>query len=156
MADIKIYTSTTLWDKEYLGEVPLEDTLKELWGKEIGTGGVLLSQPHQDHVFIFAAVTEDQKLAGLARLVCIETKSLHYGVVHDVFVDERYRGQGISKQLMQAVIDFGKEKALRYLDLTCNPKREIANHLYESVGFVCLAEARPEEPCTNYYRYFYS
>jgi ribosomal protein S18 acetylase RimI-like enzyme len=155
MADIQIYTGDTKWDEVRLGGTSLEDALKTLWGKEIGTGGVLLPQSHHDHVFIFAAIVEG-KIAGLVRAVCIETKSLHYAVIHDVIVDENYRGQGISKELMKAVIAFGQEKGLRYLDLTCNPKREVANHLYESVGFVRLAEARTEEPCTNYYRYFYS
>lgn len=57
------------------------------------------------------------------------------GVIEDVIVDEKYRGQGLGRKLMEELIKIGKEKDLSLITLTSNPKREAARNLYQSLGF---------------------
>lgn len=64
--------------------------------------------------------------------------------IEDVVVDETYRGQGLSKQLVAHAIEFVKSKRIPLLMLTSNPKRIAANKLYQAMGF--------ERKETNVYR----
>ena len=64
--------------------------------------------------------------------------------IEDVVVDEAFRGQGLSKQLVAHAIEFTQSKQIPLLMLTSNPKRIAANKLYQAMGF-----SRKE---TNVYR----
>ena len=64
--------------------------------------------------------------------------------IEDVVVDETFRGQGLSKQLVAHAIEFTQSKLIPLLMLTSNPKRIAANKLYQAMGF-----SRKE---TNVYR----
>ena len=64
--------------------------------------------------------------------------------IEDVVVDEAFRGQGLSKQLVAHAIEFTQSKRIPSLMLTSNPKRIAANKLYQAMGF-----SRKE---TNVYR----
>jgi GNAT superfamily N-acetyltransferase len=64
--------------------------------------------------------------------------------IEDVVVDEAFRGQGLSKQLVAHAIEFTQSKQIPSLMLTSNPKRIAANKLYQAMGF-----SRKE---TNVYR----
>lgn len=64
--------------------------------------------------------------------------------IEDVVVDEAFRGQGLSKQLVAHAIEFTQSKRIPSLMLTSNPKRIAANKLYQVMGF-----SRKE---TNVYR----
>lgn len=64
--------------------------------------------------------------------------------IEDVVVDERFRGQGLSKRLVAHAIDYVKEQQIPLLMLTSNPKRVAANKLYQAMGF--------ERKETNVYR----
>jgi ribosomal protein S18 acetylase RimI-like enzyme len=55
--------------------------------------------------------------------------------IDDVVVDEALRGQGIGEQLMEGAIELAKQKGFTEINLTSNPKREAANHLYRKIGF---------------------
>ena len=50
-------------------------------------------------------------------------------------LDEAYQGQGIGKQLMQAAMDFCREKGFRRCYLTTFAGLDAARHLYEKWGF---------------------
>lgn len=150
--NIQVYNTSTQEGKEKLASV--ESALSTLWQVEQEVLHAFFSSLESNTLF-FGVFAEDGQLAGAIRLIQNETKSLQYGVIHDVIVAERYRGQGLSKVLMQAVIEYGAAAGFRYLELTCNPKRIEANGLYQKMGFVCLATAVATEPNTNYYRYFF-
>ena len=64
--------------------------------------------------------------------------------IEDVVVDETFRGQGLSKQLVAHAIEFTQSKQIPLLMLTSNPKRIAANKLYQAMGF--------ERKETNVYR----
>lgn len=58
--------------------------------------------------------------------------------------DEKYRGQGLSKQLVTHAVRFVKEQGIPLIMLTSNPTRIAANKLYQKLGF--------EQKQTNVYR----
>jgi glucosamine-phosphate N-acetyltransferase len=64
----------------------------------------------------------NKKLVGSITLL-IEQKFIHnfskYGRIEDVVVDLNYRNQNIGKKLVEYVIEYGKEKQLFKITLTC-------------------------------------
>lgn len=75
-------------------------------------------------------------VAGCATLITyrVPTKGI-VGRIEDVIIDEKYRGQGLGRGVMEKLIAIAKEKSIRLIDLTSNPKRTTARKLYESLGF---------------------
>lgn len=65
------------------------------------------------------------------------------GRVRHVYVNQKYRGQGLSKVLVKIVLDHAKNyfKVVRLS--TNNP---IARHLYESFGFTDTGETKKGKP----------
>ena len=64
--------------------------------------------------------------------------------IEDVVVDEKYRGQGVGKELTNFAIQFVKDQLADVLMLTSNPARKEANNLYKKIGF--------QQKVTNVYR----
>lgn len=83
-------------------------------------------------------------IVGMATLVTVFTLSRARGDVHDVVVDESYRGKGIGTKLMRELIVHARNIGLARIDLTSGPDREEANKLYKKLGFTIYK--------TNYYR----
>ncbi len=80
-----------------------------------------------------------------------------FAEIHDMAVDEKYRGQGIGKAIVKALINQASEfaKVLKKpipVYLTSNPKRIAANTLYAKMGFQLIAKAEGEKG-TNLYRF---
>lgn len=57
------------------------------------------------------------------------------GVVEDVIVDEKYRGQGLGKMIMNKLLEVARENDLKQITLTSNPSRTVARKLYQDLGF---------------------
>ena len=70
------------------------------------------------------------------------------GLDHDradlwgVYVDKGLRGQGLSRGLLQATLDWVHQKGFRQLYLEVNPQLPPAIGLYSSAGFKLLGETR--------------
>lgn len=101
--------------------------------------------------FVFARLGKDfdyyirsGKIIGMACLVPILIPTGWSGRVEDVIVDEKYRGHGIAKKLIEDLVKSAKSMGLKHLDLTSRPDREAANRLYQRLGF--------EKRGTNVYR----
>lgn len=92
-----------------------------------------------------ALATFDSDLVGMACLVPTIKINGTVGRIEHVVIDERHRGKGLGRLLVEAAIALGKSRGYRYLDLTTNPARSEANALYAKLGFV-----RQE---TNLYRF---
>jgi GNAT superfamily N-acetyltransferase len=75
----------------------------------------------------FGAYLDDKQIA-FARIV---TDGATFGYLADVFVLEPYRGKGISKKLMQLIMDYPVCKKFRKFMLATND----AQGLYEKFGF---------------------
>jgi GNAT superfamily N-acetyltransferase len=58
-----------------------------------------------------------------------------FGLLEDVYVDEKYRGQGIGSKLIQNVIKTAKEKNCYKLIATSRNSREQVHQLYKKLGF---------------------
>ena len=56
-------------------------------------------------------------------------------LIENVVVDPAYRGQGIGKQLMQYVENFGKDNQCKYVLLVSEAKRTDSHKFYESLGY---------------------
>jgi GNAT superfamily N-acetyltransferase len=57
------------------------------------------------------------------------------GYVHDVFIDEGVRHQGVARLLMRAMIEWAKGKGLPRLVLSSAAGNASAQRLFESLGF---------------------
>ncbi|MDP2648883.1 MAG: GNAT family N-acetyltransferase [bacterium] len=78
---------------------------------------------------------DGKRIVGMALLFTVQKIGRSYGLVEDVVVSSEYRGQGLGKRLMRAVIAAGRKRKLSSLFLTSKPARVTANMLYKKLGF---------------------
>lgn len=98
----------------------------EDWKKkmESTTSHIFVARDGEEYIGMAAAYQEQGK------------KISHIAYVWGVYVRESYRGQKISKKLMQAVLDeIQKNSEIRKINLNVNTKQIAALKLYESFGF---------------------
>ena len=55
--------------------------------------------------------------------------------IESVVVSSKCRGRGYGKELMTAMIKATKRMNVHHIQLTSNPAREVANRLYQELGF---------------------
>lgn len=55
--------------------------------------------------------------------------------IEDVVVDEAGRGRGVGAALNEAAIDEARRRGAKHVSLTSRPSREVANRLYQRLGF---------------------
>lgn len=82
-------------------------------------------------------VTEyaDGKLVGMGWAFPRQTMLRRQAVIEDMIVDDAYRGRGLGKKIMLALIEWAKQSGIEVLELTTGHHRVAAGKLYESVGF---------------------
>ena len=88
---------------------------------------------------------EEDTIFGMLSLVVFSIPTGTKAWIEDVVVDEKARGKGVGKELMNHALNVAKELGAKSADLTSRPSREAANKLYQAIGF----EGRE----TNVYRY---
>lgn len=93
------------------------------------------------HLYV---VQENDRILGCATLCVFHSPTGAKASIEDVVVLSDYRGQHLGKQLMEHVLAEAQKLAPIELHLTSNPKRIVANLLYQSLGF--------ERKETNCYR----
>lgn len=120
---------------------------KNCWSSSQTAGKTDRDNPQRDHiprkhpsVFLLA----DQEIAGMLTVGIYHSPTGGKAWIEDVVVDEKYRGQGLSKQLVTHAVRFVKEQGIPLIMLTSNPTRIAANKLYQKLGF--------EQKQTNVYR----
>ncbi|MBQ4055912.1 MAG: GNAT family N-acetyltransferase [Bacteroidaceae bacterium] len=87
---------------------------------------------------------QEEKIAGMLTVGIYHSPTGGKAWIEDVVVDEAFRGQGLSKLLVNHAIEFVKSQHIPLLMLTSNPSRIAANKLYQAMGF--------ERKETNIYR----
>lgn len=87
---------------------------------------------------------DEGRIIGMGTLYMMTKFGKRMSHVEDVVVDEAYRGQGIGKKIMDAVVDVARDERVAYVQLTSRPDRVAGNKLYQKLGF----ESRE----TNVYR----
>jgi ribosomal protein S18 acetylase RimI-like enzyme len=94
-----------------------------------------LDPSQHERNLIFLALVETT-LVGKAELVLAPASVASLvGYIKRVVVHPDYRGHGIARRLMQAVIAFSHEEHLSFLDLHVFEQNLPAIRLYESLGF---------------------
>lgn len=90
-----------------------------------------------DNSFCFAVIAIDisnnETQVGFARLI---TDSATFAYLADVYILEKHRGNGLSKQMMQQIIDHSQLQGLRRIMLATKD----AHGLYEQYGFTALTD----------------
>lgn len=84
------------------------------------------------HLYV---VQENDRIIGCATLCVFHSPTGAKASIEDVVVLSDYRGQHLGKQLMEHVLEEAQKYAPIELHLTSNPKRTVANILYQSLGF---------------------
>lgn len=129
---IPAYTNAVQKLLEQLTNRPVkltETTLKEIISQE------------NTHLFFLLA---DQEIAGMLTVGIYHSPTGGKAWIEDVVMDEKYRRQGFSKQLVTHAVRFVKKQGIPLIMLTSNPTRIAANKLYQKLGF--------EQKQTNVYR----
>jgi ribosomal protein S18 acetylase RimI-like enzyme len=78
---------------------------------------------------------DGRRIVGIVTLYVEQKVGKRTAYIEDVVVDGAYRGRGLGKQLMNALIAAARAQKVSSLHLTSNPKREAANLLYKKLGF---------------------
>ncbi len=112
-----------------------DDALKEM-----------LNSP-QSFLLVAKEATSGQ-IAGMITLTVFRIPDSKKAYLDDVIVDEKFRGRGIAVLLTEKAIALVKENNADYVELTSNPKRVAAIHIYEKLGF--------QKRDTNVYRLRFS
>ena len=90
-------------------------------------------------------MAKDEEIYGILTLIICKIPTGKKACIEDVVVDEKIRGKGIGRTLVNHVIQFAKEKGITKIELTSGSSRVAANILYRKMGF----ELRD----TNFYRF---
>ena len=88
---------------------------------------------------------ESAEIIGMLSLVVFPIPTGVRAWVEDVVVSEKARGKGLGKQLTLHALEESNKHQVVSVDLTSRPSREIANKLYQNVGF--------QKRDTNVYRF---
>ncbi|WP_286262853.1 GNAT family N-acetyltransferase [Thalassotalea atypica] len=86
-----------------------------------------------EHSLCFAVLADDNKQVGFARLI---TDKATFAYLADVFIIEKHRGKGLSKQLIKAIIEHPELQGLRRMVLATKD----AHGLYQQFGFKAIAQ----------------
>ena len=82
------------------------------------------------------AVSEDKVVGYLVLNRMVDSiKDQNYFHVNYVCTHPDFRGQHIATKLFEVVIDICRKENISYLELTLNPSRIAAHHLYHKLGF---------------------
>lgn len=102
---------------------------KKQYGTEVFDPNSYLDHP--DKVILFACV--DEELTGQIRL---QKWWNGYAYIDDIAVDEKYRRQGVGRNLIQSAIAWAKAKGFPGIMLETQDNNIPACKLYETCGFV--------------------
>ena len=99
-------------------------------------------QSSSTHLYV---AEQGSEIIGMLSLVIFPIPTGIRAWIEDVVVSEKARGQGLGKKLTLYALEQSKKYSVVSVDLTSRPSREIANKLYQNVGF--------QKRETNVYRF---
>jgi len=97
-------------------------------------------------LYLAVARAENKKIAGMVALVHFRVPTGIHARIHDLVVDENYRGKGIGEKLMRTAIHSVRNSGATHIELTSNAQRVAANRLYQKMGITLIN--------TNVYRLY--
>ena len=92
----------------------------------------------------FLVSNDEQRIVAMGLLATVRKLTGWECRIEELVVLESFRGQGIARQLVQAMIVEARTMNASHIELTSKPERQAANQLYLKMGF------GPRE--TNVYR----
>jgi|SRR3989344_7241458 len=96
-----------------------------------------LKKTHKSSSYTKIEILDGKKSIGRAFLYLIKN-DLHkqpYGLMEDVFVDEKYRSQGLGRKLVSEIIKFAKKYKCTKLIGTSRMQRKNVHNFYQRQGF---------------------
>ncbi|MCI8347147.1 MAG: GNAT family N-acetyltransferase [Bacilli bacterium] len=80
----------------------------------------------------------DQHIVGYAVLNQLydNIQNINYGYINYVCVLKKFQNQKIATKMFHYIFEICKNERISYLELTSNPSRVAAHHLYEKLGFI--------------------
>jgi GNAT superfamily N-acetyltransferase len=84
---------------------------------------------------VLVARDSEDTIVGTTTLVTFPLATGIRAWIHDVVVDQAWRGRGVGALLTQAALEHARNRGAWTVDLTTRPWREDANRLYERAGF---------------------
>jgi len=88
-----------------------------------------------DTNLVFAICSEDSAVAGIALMATYKVISGYKGMIEDVVVDQKHRGKGIGRKLMEKLLEEAHTHNLDEVLLFSSHQRKPAISLYKSLGF---------------------
>ncbi len=126
-------TQLTRADEKALGEINALLLQLSSSGKQIDFS--FLEEMVRDPNAVVLAVRENEKIIGMGELAVMHTPTGRRGRIEDVVVDGAYRGKGLGRKLMDALVTAAKERSVQSIELSSRPSRIEANALYQKIGF---------------------
>ncbi|MFM7109314.1 MAG: N-acetyltransferase family protein [Planctomycetaceae bacterium] len=97
----------------------------------------------RDGIPVLGIEWEPGVLAGFATWGPFRPRAAYkYSAEHSVYVDERFRGEGVGRQLLQALIAEAKTKDLHMLVAGIDATNVASVALHSSLGFRCCGTVR--------------
>ncbi|MBT7902690.1 GNAT family N-acetyltransferase [Candidatus Woesearchaeota archaeon] len=98
-----------------------------------------LSESLSDKKKILLVAELDNNLIGFA-FAKIDKKPpvldvVNYGVISDVYVDEKCRGKGVSQLLVSKLFDWFKTNGISDIEISVHTQNSLANIVWEKYGF---------------------
>ena len=84
------------------------------------------------HVYV---IRDEGHIVATGTLRIKHTLEFTIADIESVVVSSKCRGRGYGKELMTAMIEAAEKKDVHHIQLTSNPKRVVANQLYQDIGF---------------------
>ncbi|MBI2062213.1 MAG: GNAT family N-acetyltransferase [Candidatus Yanofskybacteria bacterium] len=123
--------------------------LKQLTNKPKEVDGAALNEIlSQSGVFVLLVKNSEDRVIAMATLAVRRLLLNKTAIIGDVVVDEQHRGMKLGKKMMECLINKARSEGALFISLTSHPRREAANHMYQSLGFELIGKVRE----SNYYR----
>ena len=121
--------------------IPLFDAYRIFYNKKSDIPGArkfLKERIEKEDAVIFVAQVEEGSLAGFTQLYPLysSTRMKKLWLLNDLFVDPQYRGQGISKKLIESAKQLVRSSSACALFLETEKSNIVGNNLYPNTGFV--------------------
>jgi ribosomal protein S18 acetylase RimI-like enzyme len=106
---------------------------------EPGARAYLTARLHNDDAVIFLAVSSDEPDRGVGFVLLYPTfdsvELTAVWVLHDLYVESAWRQRGLGRLLMNTARSFCRTTGAGRIDLTTEITNEMAQGLYESLGY---------------------
>jgi len=111
--------------------MPIEQTLANIKSVQRTKGHAAFVAVHENNIIGWIGVAE-----------AFQIESAPFGEIRGLVVDEKHRGLGVGKMLIDKVIEWTKETGNKTLRLRTNMVRKEAHQFYQHVGFKEIKEQK--------------